>query len=123
MSRKFISKGELLAAALVLLIVLAAYFLMARASHEPVYARISVRNHPDIYLELSEDMEFILPQNPNVRFKIAGGGVAFTASDCPDQLCVNMGFLHRAGQSAACLPNFVSLVIIGPEGEHDVIVR
>jgi len=118
MNRKLIERRDWLIIAAILILAAVAYVLITDASYEPIYARISVRNHPDIHLRLSENTEFILPQNPNVRFKIENGAAAFIASDCPDQVCVHMGFLSRPGQSAACLPNFVSLVIIGDTGDE-----
>jgi len=122
MNRKLISKTELLIVALVLVAAFIMFIIMDSvrdSSQEPVYALISVRNYPDIKVELSEDMDFTLPQNPSIRFRIEGGGMAFLASDCPDQVCVNMGFLHRVGQSAVCLPNLVSFTIRGGADELD----
>ena len=59
------------------------------------------------------DREFELPQNPNIKFKIKDNAIAFISSDCPDKICVNTGYLRYAGQSAACLPNRVSIHITG----------
>ena len=113
MNRKLISKGELLIIVLVLAVAFIVHVIITRSPHENIYAIISVRNHPDIRLELAENAQFTLPQNPNIHFTVEGGSIAFTASDCPDQICVRMGFLNRPGQSAACLPNLVSLTIRG----------
>jgi len=98
------------------------YMVLNRNRGEAYYARIIVDGH-HIDLNLSRDSEFILPQNPQVRFKVADGRVAFIASDCPDQICVNRGFLRLPGQQAACLPNRVALIIIGPPtaGGPDII--
>ncbi|MCL2840418.1 MAG: NusG domain II-containing protein [Defluviitaleaceae bacterium] len=120
MARKLISKNELLLIAVILLLAFGAYMIITWSSDDAVYARISVRNYPVVYLNLSENTEFTLPQNPNVRFKVENGAVAFIASDCPDQVCVRLGFLHRVGQSGACLPNWVSLVIIGAIDDEDM---
>ena len=122
MNRRLISKGELLVITLVLVGALAVYMAMG-SSEEPMYAVISVRNHPNTRLELSQDTEFLLPQNPNVRFLVENDGIAFAASDCPDQVCVNTGFLHRVGQSAACLPNLVSVTIHGRTDMYDTFLR
>lgn len=120
MTRKLISKGELLIIAVVLIMAVAAYFILTGSPDDASHARISVQNYPDIYLSLSENTEFILPQNQNVRLKVENHAIAFIASDCPDQVCVHMGFLRRPGQSAACLPNWISLVIISTTGEVDI---
>ncbi len=54
------------------------------------------------------------------RFRIGDGKAQFLSSDCPDQICVHMGTLTHAGQSAACLPRRVLLEIRG-KGGVDVI--
>ena len=124
MTRKLVTKGELWIIIIVLILAAGIYAWLSMTSQEPVYAIVSVRNHPDTILDLSEDGEFVLPQNSNVKFRIENGAVAFIASDCPDQVCVHMGFLRRPGQSAACLPNFTSLVIMGPleDWESDIVL-
>lgn len=41
------------------------------------------------------------------------GRIRFDASDCPDKTCVYTGWLTRAGQSAACLPNKTLITVEG----------
>jgi hypothetical protein len=41
------------------------------------------------------------------------GRIRFDASDCPDKTCVHTGWLTRAGQSAACLPNKALITVEG----------
>lgn len=48
------------------------------------------------------------------------GRIRFDSSDCPDKICVNTGWLNRAGQSAACLPN-KTLIVIEGSAELDAI--
>lgn len=43
----------------------------------------------------------------------ADHSVAFVSSDCPDKVCVHAGHMHRAGDTAACLPNGVLLKLAG----------
>ena len=123
MSRKLLAKQELIIIVVILSVAILAYFFMFANNEDGTYARISVRNYPSIYLNLAEDTTFTLPQNPNVSFRVSNGAVAFTHSDCADRVCINMGYLQRVGQSAACLPNWVSLVILGPSNEDiDIVV-
>jgi len=73
-------------------------------------------------INLSEqEHEFELPENPHIKFKIKDNAVAFISSDCPDKICVNTGWLRYAGQSAACMPNRVSIHISGNNGVDIVI--
>ncbi len=52
--------------------------------------------------------------------EIGPNGAWFVSSPCPDQICVKAGLCSRAGESAVCLPQRVSLRITG-EGGVDAI--
>ena len=43
-------------------------------------------------------------------------GAAVRSSECPDKICVNTGTLHKAGESAVCLPAKVVLRLEGGSG-------
>jgi len=49
--------------------------------------------------------------------KINGGKAWIESSPCDNQTCVGMGYVHRQGQWALCLPNKVMLVIEGTDDE------
>lgn len=52
------------------------------------------------------------------------GRIRYDASDCPDKICVYTGWLTRAGQSAACLPNKTLIVLEGTQtGGVDLIAE
>ena len=53
--------------------------------------------------------------------EIDGKSVRFSASDCPDQVCVRTGTLTRAGQTAVCLPNRVVVRLTGGTAEVDAV--
>jgi hypothetical protein len=44
---------------------------------------------------------------------ISQGKVRFKQSPCNNQYCVHQGWLNRAGQVAICIPNQISLQLIG----------
>ena len=116
--RGFISKKELLL--IFILALFAIIFIMLQNNRtEQAYARITVQGYQYVLLPLSYNIEFILPQNPNVVFTVQNGQAAFIASDCPDKICINTGFIYRSGQSAACLPNLVYMIIVGGSGVAD----
>lgn len=50
---------------------------------------------------------------------IAQGKVRFKQSPCINQYCVHQGWLSRAGQVAICLPNQISLQLIGAKSSYD----
>ncbi len=50
---------------------------------------------------------------------IQNGQVRFTQSPCRNQYCVHQGWLSRAGQVAICLPNQISLQLMGAKSLYD----
>lgn len=53
------------------------------------------------------------------HISIAQGKVRFKQSPCNNQYCVHQGWLTRAGQVAICLPNQISLKLIGQTQPYD----
>ena len=120
--RKKIAKWEIIIMLAVVILAGVAYFVIFAGTEPGRYARIAVRNYPYVYVPLHEDRDFTLAQNQAVQFRVLNGTIAFTHSDCPDQVCINMGELSRVGQSAACLPNWVTVVVVGDDGDEDIDV-
>ena len=50
---------------------------------------------------------------------ISQGKVRFAKSPCYTQYCVHQGWLTRAGQAAICLPNQISLELLGETKPYD----
>jgi hypothetical protein len=50
---------------------------------------------------------------------IEQGKVRFKQSPCHNQYCVHQGWLSRTGQVAICLPNQISLQLIGAKSNYD----
>ena len=48
-------------------------------------------------------------------------GAHFVSSPCPDKICVNKEIIKRAGESAVCLPQRVSVRIEGGDSEIDSV--
>jgi hypothetical protein len=55
--------------------------------------------------------------------KIEDGRVRFLRSPCRNQVCVHSGWLDRGGDAAACLPNRVSLGLVGGDAALDGIAH
>jgi hypothetical protein len=47
------------------------------------------------------------------------GRIRFSSSDCPDDICVQTGWISRPGQTAVCLPNGVIIKIVGKNNSSD----
>lgn len=53
------------------------------------------------------------------HISINQGKVRFKQSPCTNQYCVHQGWLANAGQVAICLPNQISLQLIGENKPYD----
>lgn len=85
-------------------------------------AKLRIRQGDAIYATLSLDQERTLDiHGPlgNSRIVIHHGQVRFEHSPCSNQYCVHQGWLSRSGQVAICLPNQVSLELLGAKKPYD----
>ena len=85
-------------------------------------AKLRIRQGNSIYATLSLDQERTLDiSGPlgNTRIVIHQGQARFVSSPCRNQYCVHQGWLSRAGQVAICLPNQVSLELLGARKNYD----
>lgn len=53
--------------------------------------------------------------------EIRDGQVRFIDSPCTNKQCIQSGWLHRPGEIAACLPNGISVQVIGQNEIYDAI--
>ena len=51
--------------------------------------------------------------------QIAHGKARFSRSPCTNQYCVHQGWLNKVGEAAICLPNRISLELIGKQKPYD----
>jgi len=106
--------------ALVYLLLLALAFgymhLITNRQTGDAICRVIYNRETYVTLSLAENARFFLDVLPQVEIEVKDGRIAFIHSDCPDKVCVNTGFIGTPGQSAACLPNRVILIIEGNFG-------
>ncbi|HUS24965.1 MAG TPA: NusG domain II-containing protein [Candidatus Binatia bacterium] len=55
------------------------------------------------------------------QIEIRDGAVRFAASPCRNAVCIHSGWLHRAGEVAACVPNRVSVALVGVATAFDAL--
>lgn len=117
--------GDFLLAGVLLLIILLVPVVLAQSSSGEVTAIITQDGEELARIRLTGLAEAtrisysgdypgtILAENGRIRFEEA---------TCPDQVCVNTGWLTTAGSTAACLPGRVLIRMEG-SGAEDVDVR
>lgn len=72
-------------------------------------------------LSLTEPME--IPVGDGNTVLAEQGRVRMLHADCPDQLCVRMGWTDSAAKPIVCLPNGVTVVVTGGSEERDAVLR
>ncbi|MDR1704176.1 MAG: FAD:protein FMN transferase [Clostridiales bacterium] len=110
--RKPFTKTDIFILSAILLIAAAGYAFMNRAAGEGgLNALIYLDGELMETVSLDRDSAFSLETLPGVGFAVKDGAAAIVRSDCPDQLCVHMGWQRSPAGFSACLPNRVTLVI------------
>ena len=120
--RRVFSKYDAPILAAVIIIAAVIYILTGREAGAVCEIKVDGKILHTINLSKLSEREFELPENPNIKFRFKNNAAAFISSDCPDKICVNTGWLKYAGQSAACMPNRVSIHIAGNNG-IDIIIN
>lgn len=107
-------KGDLLAAALVLLLAAACLLALPGLSGGD-YAEV-YQNGKLIYkVPLSVDQSFPVTGDYTNTVTVRDGAIAVTASDCPTNDCVHQGWLSGGG-TIVCLPNGVEIRLADSDG-------
>ncbi len=121
LSLKFKARDAFVIAAA--LLIAAAVFLLTlpKANEGRLYAEISRNGEVLASLPLDADAEYTVNGDYENVVTIANGSAFFSSATCPNEDCVHAGRLTKAGQLAVCLPNGVTLRIVGAEADVDAI--
>ena len=74
-----------------------------------------IRVDGEVYREVDLGVDQVIEIGA-VRIEVKDGAIAFIESDCPTHTCVKAGWLRTPGASAACLPNRISITVMGESG-------
>lgn len=92
-----------------------------------VYAEITIDGKLYKQVPLTEEeqtIEVATDHGVNI-LKIHDHGIEMYEADCPDQLCVNFGFVTRKGETIVCLPHRVLVELksdAAGESDTDAVV-
>ena len=85
-------------------------------------AKVQIRLGDKIYATYSLNQQreiHVHGQLGDAVISISQGKARFAKSPCTTQYCVHQGWLTRAGQAAICLPNHISLELVGEAKPYD----
>lgn len=101
--------------------VIIIYLFLTLWSHEQASKiQIRVGNKIQASYDLNQQRD-ITVHGPigDAVIHIGQGKVRFAKSPCHNQYCVHQGWLTHTGQVAICLPNQISLELIGKQKPYD----
>ena len=101
--------GGLLLAALLL------YLLLSAGQERGGSVVVAVEGEEVARYSLLENGTYSLNGGSNI-LRIENGEAWLIEADCPDQLCVHQGKIRYPGQSIICLPNRLTVTVVGGEG-------
>lgn len=81
-----------------------------------VIRTVDLQNVPTPY-----EFEVISPDGGYNTVRVEYGKIGIIHASCPDQICVNQGFITSGVLPVVCLPNRLSIVITDESNELDAV--
>lgn len=122
MERKLISRRDII---FILLILIASVAALIYGSTRETGKNAVIRSDGDIIMDipLSEDgVYYPVGMEYPVTVTVSGGKIAVTESECTTKICVHTGYIGAVGEMIVCLPNKMTVEIVGGESEYDLII-
>ena len=120
--RKLLSARDILFSAAVIVVALAAYFLM-QGKERGTAAVVSFEGETVAEIPLDRDGVYPL-EGFDMELTVKNGEICVSRSDCPDKICEKTGFISGSRQSIVCLPNRASIRLIkNTESNIDVVLN
>ena len=117
-----ISKGDGVVFAMAIILLASSFFMFWHRQGQGAEAVILVDGQRWARLSLFQNQDIHVP-GPlgSSHIQVKDGQVRFINSPCPNKLCVHTGWIRQGGETATCLPNQVSLHILGEDARVDSI--
>lgn len=103
---KFIKRRDIILF-LVLIVIGAGSFILIKTNLKP-------GNEAEVYIDgslvqtidMTKDDTYVFDTGKGTNtVTVAGGEIRVTEADCPDRICMNMGWVSRSGETITCLPH------------------
>lgn len=122
MGEKFhmIKPFEAVIIGLVLLGGIAAAVMINRSGGGP---RTAVIRCGDVKHELALDRDGVFHfDDINAEFEVKNGKIRLINASCPDKICEKTGYIGSSGQSIICVPQKITVTVVGSGESVDVTV-
>ncbi len=121
--RRFTPFDLLLVAGVVALAVCLIMSSVAKASGPGETAAVEVNGRQVMQISLRDNRDYIVNGFRGKSYiSVQDGRICMTDSDCPDKLCVRIGWVSQSDASIVCLPNRVVIRVKG-SGAYDTISK
>ena len=86
-------------------------------------SRTAVIRCGDVKRELSLNRDGLFRfDGIDAEFEVKDGKIRLTAASCPDKICEKTGYIGSSGQSIICVPNKITVTVVGSGESVDVTV-
>ena len=116
------TRADLILIIIVMSILPFMYTRLWTGNSDAGYLQIQAASKTPITEELSPDRTIHIngPLGDSV-IEINNGRTRFISSPCRNKVCVQTGWLETSGDLAACLPNRISIFLLGEHPRFDAI--
>lgn len=107
---------------IILLSLLGVFYLFQTLWSNEHAAKVQIRIGDKIYATYSLNQQREIHVHGKIGdavISISQGKARFAKSPCNTQYCVHQGWLTHAGQAAICLPNQISMELLGDTKPYD----
>lgn len=122
MNKKFhlLKPFEAVIIGIILLGSIAATVIMNRSGSGP---RTAVIRCGDVRYELALGKDGVFRfDGIDAEFEVKDGRIRLTKASCPDKICEKTGYIGSSGQSIICVPNKITVSVVGSVDSFDVTV-
>ena len=117
---KLMTKGDFFLIAGIIILV-GILFLKPLFSDGNLYGEVYYDSQKVHEVDFSSVAESYVITAGGCEILVENDGLSFKSSLCPDKLCINSGKLSLAGDTMACVPEKVVVVIKSDKKVHDAV--
>jgi len=110
-------RADVILIAGILIVAIVVFAVVKLTQKQGSYAVIAVDGVEIQEINLSKDGVYTLNGGTNT-LEIRDGRAHMVDADCPDKLCMYMGYIDSDGQAIICLPNRLTVVVRTPEDKN-----
>ena len=107
-------RADIILIAGILIVAIVVFAVVKLTQKQGSFAVIAVDGVEIQEISLSKDGVYTLNGGTNT-LEVRDGRAHMVDADCPDKLCMYMGYIDSEGQAIICLPNRLTVVVRTPD--------